>query len=269
MKAILYVVAILAIGGGIFYTTALKSKFEALQAVRLQTIDTEKQKDTEKKAEEKLLADEKATLSNKESAKASLTNQIAGIKATGSSLQRESAGKDDEIASQAKELDVLNATVKEVADILKDLGGDVTLENLPAKIEQVQNDLKAKQNKLDETNTLITAQEKSLTTARSEEDRLHKRLGERASRISKNAMSSVVTAVNNDWGFVVIGAGSNSGFTPQTPLLVERDGRYVGKLKPSAVEPTQTIAEINQESISPGVRVQPGDRVIAQTPVSN
>ena len=92
---------------------------------------------------------------------------------------------------------------------------------------------------------------------------------ERSSRISGNAMEAVVTAVNQDWGFLVIGAGSNSGFTPQTSLIVQRDGRMIGRIRPSSIEPTQTIAEIDFNSLASGVRLQPGDRVMLAKPNTN
>ena len=82
-------------------------------------------------------------------------------------------------------------------------------------------------------------------------------------------LHAVVTAVNQDWGFLVIGAGSNSGFTPQSSLIVQRNGRRVGRVRPSSIEPTQTIAEIDLDSLATGVRIQPGDRVILATPTSN
>ena len=75
-------------------------------------------------------------------------------------------------------------------------------------------------------------------------------------------MESVITAVDQNWGFVVIGAGAKTGFTPQTVLLVKRDGKLIGKVRPTAIEPTQTIADIVTDSMAPGVRLQPGDRVI-------
>jgi hypothetical protein len=82
-------------------------------------------------------------------------------------------------------------------------------------------------------------------------------------------MEAVVTAVNQDWGFLVIGAGTNSGFAPQSSLLIERDGRKIGRVKPSAIGPNQTVAEIELESVASGVRLQPGDRVILATPSAN
>ena len=42
----------------------------------------------------------------------------------------------------------------------------------------------------------------------------------RLQRVSLNARESVVTAVDNEWGFVVIGAGANSGYGPGTKLMV-------------------------------------------------
>jgi hypothetical protein len=43
----------------------------------------------------------------------------------------------------------------------------------------------------------------------------------------------------------------------------------VGRVIPSSIEPTQTIAEIDFKSLAVGVRIQPGVRVILADPVSN
>jgi len=47
---------------------------------------------------------------------------------------------------------------------------------------------------------------------------------------------------------------------------VKRDGRVIGQLKPSSVEPKQTIFEIDFDSMAPGVRIRPGDRVFMAQP---
>lgn len=269
MKAILYIVAIVAIGGAAFFSINHKGKFEKLQADRLKTSQDSTTTTNLAVAEEKELANERTPLTKAEDAEQFIINEISTLKSTGAALQRDVSGKDDELKVQEDEFKALENTLAEVNTILSDLGGNVTLDALPAKIEEIQNDLKAKQTKLEETTTLITGAEKALATTRAEQDRLMKRISERSARIVKNAKESTVTAVNQDWGFVVIGAGSNSNFTPQTPLLVERDGRFIGRVKPSAVEATQTIAEIDFESLAPGVRIQPGDRVILQNPAAN
>jgi hypothetical protein len=43
----------------------------------------------------------------------------------------------------------------------------------------------------------------------------------------------------------------------------------IGEVRPSSIEPNQTIAEINLESLASGVRLQPGDRVILAEPAAN
>jgi hypothetical protein len=152
---------------------------------------------------------------------------------------------------------------------MSELGGDVTVDNIGEKIKEFENRKSEQQTKLEELETLTTAAEKAFTTNRAELDRLMKRDLERISRIASGTTESVISAVNQDWGFLVIGAGSNSGFTPQTSLIVHRDGKALGRVRPSSIEPTQTIAEIDFDTLATGVRLQPGDRVMLAKPSGN
>jgi FKBP-type peptidyl-prolyl cis-trans isomerase len=158
-----------------------------------------------------------------------------------------------------------------VESIKEDLNidGEVNIDTLAGIIGQIEEDKKAREKKLEELETLVAAAEKKLAQNNSDADRLTQRKLERNNRISRNAMEAVITAVEQGWGFVVIGAGSNTGFTPQTSLLVKRDGKLIGRVRPSSIEPNQTIAEIDQESLVLGVRLQPGDRVILARPATN
>jgi uncharacterized coiled-coil protein SlyX len=198
-----------------------------------------------------------------------LTQSVSSPTSAGSALANDMAKLNDDLKGQEDEFAQLEKALAEVNNILAALGGGVILDTLPEKIQQIEDDKKAKQTKLEELEVLVGGAEKSLATNRAELDRLSKRMVERSSRIGRNVMDAVVTAVNQDWGFLVIGAGSNSGFTPQTDLLVERDGRKIGRVRPSSIEATQTIAEIDLESLASGVRLQPGDRVILAQPVAN
>lgn len=269
MKAILYVVAILAIGGAAYFSLEHSKKFENLQKERLSTISKNKDVSAHADATEKELKDEKAVLVTSEQKRDELTQSIDTLKSAGATLERDASGLDDTLKGQDEEFAELEKTLKEVNTILADLGGGVTLDSLGAKIQEIDDDKKAKQAKLEELETLVGGAEKSLANNRAEQDRLVKRILERSARIGRNSMESVVTAVNQDWGFLVIGAGSNSGFTPQTALIVVRDGRLIGRVRPSSIEPTQTIAEIDFDSLSPGVRIQPGDRVMLAQPTTN
>ena len=269
MKATVYFLAILAACGAAFFSFSLSNKFQALEKERMETIDTNKKVIADADAADKEIKDQKAILATSVEKQDLLTQSVSSLKSAESALKAEATKGDQELKVQEEEFAQLDKALEEVNEILKSLGGGVTLDTLSDKIKEIEDDKIAKQKKLEELETLGGAAEKALVVSRSELDRLAKRMVERSARIGKNSMEAVVTAVNQDWGFLVIGAGSNSGFTPQTLLLVERDGRSIGRVRPSSIEPTQTIAEIDLKSLSAGVRVQPGDRVILATPASN
>ena len=269
MKATLYVVAILAACGAAFFSVSQSNQYKALEKDRTDTISKSAEVDARTVAAEKNIKDEKAVLASAEEKRDLLSQSVSAQKSAGTALNSDLAKQGEDLKVQDQKFAQLQTALEEVNKILADLGGGVTLDSLPEKIQQIEDDKKAKQTKLEELETLGAGAEKSLATSRAELDRLAKRGIERSARIGRNSMEAVVTAVNQDWGFLVIGAGSNSGFTPQTSLIVERDGRKIGRVRPSSIEPTQTIAEIDLDSLSAGVRLQPGDRVILAEPTSN
>lgn len=269
MKPILPIVAILAACGASVFSFMQYQKFEALEKDRIATIAEKNQTNADADVADKNIKDEKAKLATSKEKQELLTQSVSSLKSAGISLANDVAKLNEDLKGQDEEFAQLNKALDEVNSILSALGGGVTLDTLTEKIQQIEDDKKAKQTKLEELEVLAGGAEKSLATTRAELDRLTKRVIERNARIGRNSMNAVVTAVNQDWGFLVIGAGSNSGFTPQTGLLVERDGRKIARVQPSSVEPTQTIAEIDLESLASGVRLQPGDRVILAQPVAN
>lgn len=269
MKAIIHAVAIVVLLGAAYLTLQHRSKFKELEEVRLKTIAKNKAVTEEAVTEEAKLTVAKQSLAAAEQKREEQTQALAALESNATKLQREADDLDATLKTQDGEFAELNKARENLAAILKDLGEDITLENLADKIQQIDADLKEKKTKLEELETLVGSSSKALATTRAEIDRLVKREIDRNTNIGRNSMEAVVTAVNQDWGFLVIGAGSNSGFTPQTGLLVQRDGRLLGRVTPSAIEPTQTIAEIDFNSIGSGVRLQPGDRVMLAKPAGN
>ena len=269
MKAIAYVVAILILGGAAYFTLEHSRKFEELETFRLKTISSNKAVSANADAKETDLRKANEELAVSQKSREELSAAITLLKATADAVKGDAAELDRTLKTQEEDFAQFVKTEEEVGVVLKGLGENLTFESLPNEIEQFENDVKAGQEKLEELQTLVGSAEKSLTTKRDEIDRLMRRDVQRNARIGRNSMEAVVTAVNQDWGFVVIGAGSNSGFSPQTPMLVQRDGRMVARINPSAIEPTQTIAEIDFKSMPVGVRIQPGDRVILAKPAAN
>lgn len=269
MKAIIYAVAILVAGGAAFFSYSHSNKFKTLEAERVQTIQTIGERNASSDVADQGIKEQRTLLAASKEKRELLSQSVSSLTSTGTGLSNQFAGLDGEIKGQEEEFAQLKIALDEVNAILATLGGGVTLDTLPEKIQEIEEDKIAKQKSLEELEELIKGAQNSLASSRAEMDRLTRRATERSARIGRNAMEAVVTAVDQDWGFVVIGAGSNSGFTPQTSLLVRRDGRKIGRVRPSAIEPTQTIAEIELDSLATGVRLQPGDRVILAKPTSN
>jgi septal ring factor EnvC (AmiA/AmiB activator) len=260
MKIILYIVSILAIGGAAYFSFDHSVKFKDQQKVRLETIAKNKNVTSEAEATEKDLADEKKALKLAQDDREEATQSIAALKSNETALKRQLAELDATLDEQKKELSDLNEAIQRAKEGLKaaGLGEDITLENIGEKLKELEDTKKNLERELEEKQTLVAAAEKRLSGNKVEADRLTDRKMQRNARMARNAMESVITAVDQNWGFVVIGAGSKSGFTPQTLLLVKRDGKLIGKIRPTAIEPTQTIADIVPESMAPGVRLQAG-----------
>ena len=88
--------------------------------------------------------------------------------------------------------------------------------------------------------------------------------GERNRGISQNALEGTVIATNQDYGFAVINIGERSGLTGGSRLIVRRGNQRIGTLNVSSVSANKTIADIEADSLTPGLAVSPGDRVILE-----
>ncbi len=269
MKFIFPILSILVCGVAAYFTLAEKEKFEAEQEARFVAIRTNES--VSKTLAEAIvdIAEEEKLL---EAAKTQLATDTASVSFLQSNLgnfRKEAAELDVTLELQRKQAEEIRLALENINRLLNDEGGNVTRANFQARFDEIVEEIKAKQTKLEEMETLVEGAKASLALKQAEVARLVERLRARNQRISMNSMEARITAVNHEWGFLVIGAGSNSGFTPQTSLLVKRDGRLIGKVTPSAIEPTQTIAEIDLETLAPGVRIQPGDKVILATPSKN
>ncbi|MFD2257653.1 hypothetical protein ACFSSA_13300 [Luteolibacter algae] len=269
MKFIFPIIAILVCGAAAYFSLSTSEKFEKVQAERLESLNTNKAVTANAEAAETNIEKEKELLETAKNNLEVATQSVLALESTGNSLKNEASKLDNELKIQNDEFAELANALEQVQAGFAELGEDIDMDNLGDKIAEIGEEVEAKRAKSEELDTLIESAKKSLASKQKDAERLASRKVERTKRIARNSMEARVTAVNQDWGFLVIGAGSNSGFTPQTSLLIKRDGRLLGRVKPSAIEPTQTIAEIDLETLSPGVRIQPGDRVILAKPSSN
>lgn len=281
MKNILYIVALLVIAGAAWFSNEVRSKFleehawihenyvepdgpNAGESVGMGLIEINKNlgksiEDTGKELkdeQEKLAAAEKLVVEREEA--------ISVVKSSELAKQRTISDQEATLEDQQVKLDELDKVIKEVMEIVSKEG--LTLEELPEEIQKIRANKKELTDRFAKLEESVAKSEKNLAKNQDELSRLRKRKAARAERISENTMEATITGVNNEWGFVIVGAGSKVGFTPETTVLVKRGGRVIARLKPTSIEPNQTIFEIDYDSMPVGVRLRPGDRVFLSKP---
>ena len=271
MKPLFYILSILAIGGAAYFSNVNKTNFQEQQSSREATIQKRKQVSANADKTQKQLDDEKVKLENANKELAEVEATISKLKSDQQGLRRELGEVEGELEAQQEELAAAEEALNNLAETLKQLGidGPVNMDTIKTSIKALEDEKKELDAAIAELDTNIEGAQNAVAKNQEEIGRLARRKAERDARIRNNAKEAVITAVDQNWGFVVIGAGSSSGFKPETTLLVKRDGRVIGQVKPASIEPSQTIGNIILEALAPGVVIQPGDRVIFANPATN
>jgi myosin heavy subunit len=269
MKALLHILLIAICGAGVFFSQQANVKFQEQKTTYLKTVDDNKKLDADIKVGEKELSDERTGLKDAEAdfndKQATLETLVSNEK----TMQRQLGESEAKLEEQAVEIKAQQQLLENVKKAFADGAGEgITLENIGSKLEELDAKKKDQTKKFEEVSTLAGSAEKTVSDNKMKIAELAGRKAKRDERISANAKEAVITAVDTDWGFVIIGAGSNVGFTPQTKLLVKRDGVMIGRITPTSIEPSQTIGEVDRESLAPGVSFQVGDRVILAVPAT-
>ena len=168
MKTISYSVAIAAACVAIIFSLIHSGKFQALEKDRLDTISNNKVVTANADATDTNIKKEKALLAASQEKLELLAQSISSLKSAQIALTSDNAKLTADLAVQDEEFTELAKALAEVNNILVDLGGGVTLDTLPDKIQQIDDDKKAKQAKLDDLEVLITGAERAwLQAARS------------------------------------------------------------------------------------------------------
>lgn len=269
MKFVFLFLVIAVSGVASYFTVTQTNKFQALQDLRIETDQTivRVSASNDKRLEE--IKVEEGNLEVAKNQRDEAKSTVDNFKAENGSIENQVAGLDAKLATQEVQLGELKQVVAGVKQELGQIGIEVMLSTINDDFKTLTTSIETKEGTDSELDDSIAKEEKRLADKRAEIDRFNGRIQARDLRIAQNEIEARVTAVNHDWGFLVIGAGSNSGFMPDTRLLIKREGRLIGTVKPSAIELTQTIADIDFGSLSPGVRFQPGDEVIIAKPAPN
>ena len=196
-------------------------------------------------------------------AKSGKETQLQTLQGEVSALEAELPRREEKIGRQQTEIKNYDATVAEIKEILKDMNV-TTPEEIEQAINTLTQDKLALDKELEETQTAVVAAKETVADKENSLSRLNRTLSERRDGIIRNTQESTVVAVNPDWGFAVVGAGSEQGLSADQQLLVKRGNTYIARLAIVSLEDNQVIADIVPDSIAPGARVLPGDRVIVE-----
>ncbi len=242
-------VAILAGLGAIYAGVKLKGVKTELQA------NLEQQKGATTKATELGAAEKKA----KEEALAKLTAQgqrLSEVEAAAEKTRSELVTVQAKVSEAEGKLSRVTADLAqkqgELDNYAKSLPEGMTIDQVKGKMKEFQTQLAT----LEQEKSVLNEQLVKLNADK-------KKLDEQAQRRKDGKMPEGLTghvlSVNPEWNFVVLDIGANQGVVDNALMIVYRDGKLVGKIKITSIEPSISIADILPEwQQSP---IQGGDTV--------
>jgi|JI10StandDraft_1071094.scaffolds.fasta_scaffold584385_1 myosin heavy subunit len=161
-------------------------------------------------------------------------------------------------------VDTKSAKLKELTGLLEGLPPDVKPETLAEDLNRIKQAIADLEAQAELKQKEVDGEVANVSAAQARLEGIARKLEERKKSFERNSMTARVVAVNNDWGFVVVDAGTSEGISESTKLLVIRGTQTVGKLSILSVQGQRTIANILPETLVGGLTVAPGDRVILE-----
>lgn len=268
MKALILPLLIF-LGSLVFGYFSLESirKFNDEQKLRLDTKEENRKVSASADAKETELSKAKMALEETKATHFAATDRVSNLTRECEGLQGNIREMEQALAVYDNQKKRLEERAAEVEKLAEQIGRTFNIDSCEDMVNTMKAEKEDRIKRVDELDVKIADMEKAIIANTEELAKQTAREAKRQRTISRCSMEAVITGVNQDWGFLVIGAGQNSGFTPQSVMIVQRDGKMIAKVRPSQIEPNQTIAEILFDTLTPGVRIQPGDRVIYQDPL--
>lgn len=174
------------------------------------------------------------------------------------------AQTDNDAKRAQDELDAKNKQLAELTEKLSKLPKGVKPETLVEDINNMKKAIAEFQAEAEMKKKEIAAEEAKVDDLRRALDEINRKIEDRKRSFDRNSLNAQVVAVNSDWGFVVVNAGQSLGITEATKLLVTRGTQTIGKLSIVSIQGDRTIANILADTLSQGVVIAPGDRVILE-----
>lgn len=269
MKLILYILALVSIGVAATFSMLNIEKHEEQLALT-------KAKYTEVIKKKKQVADKEGQLQDEEALRAEAQDQNNQLIADRDTVKKPeldaqtklSASFDDDLQELVGKKDEIQ---KAMDEIKKTLEG----ENIPLdQVEEFVTGLEDKKKDLNKTNIILQDEIEVFTESVAQNKAVLADFKDaqlkRRKNLASNRVSSLITAVDNEWGFVVIKPHSDAVIKQESQLVVIRGNRHIGRLSINAIEDEggRVLANINYGSLAPGMRIRSGDRVILTQPLT-
>lgn len=230
-------------------TTSLQQESIVVEA---DVAKTQKEYDAEKAllaTAEENLANTRASVELKESNKRTLNRKLAG-------LERERSKQDEKLSQLEEEIVAIEEAFESV---------NLSAAEAPAYLEELQEEYDSLNGESEELAVALEERQVQLDKSVATLNELTKKDQERYKNLEQNSISSLITAVDPSWGFVVIKPHPEAVLSPDSQLMIVRGSQYIGRADINALEANRAIADIDYDSLSAGMSVQPGDRVVLLT----
>ena len=270
MKAIIYIIAIIAIAVGGWFSLNSMGKFKDLQNARKELDGQNESRKSRinqvakeaQEAEEKLNAAKRA-FAEVEAARENSQNTLKSAK-------RDVDEWDNKVAEQKEQLAKVQEVMTGIKDTLaREVGNDVQINEIPTIIQKVKSDLAVATKDIEELDENISAAKNRVQASEGQIADLTERMVKRTTRIRANAVAGRVTGVDDKWGFVTVNIPRNMPVTNASKLLIKRGSTYIADIKISSIEGHHVVGNIDYDTLQSGMIVQAGDHVVLSKPVTN
>lgn len=187
---------------------------------------------------------------------ASIEGKDSKIKGLNGSI----AERKRKLSTQQDELEEGERVITKIEALFK--GENVPIDQVEKFVTDLEDERKQLQTQYDEIDKIAETLGTGVAKNEARLTDFDKRQEDRTRRLKANSVSSLITAVNDNWGFVIIKPHPDATITETSKLIVVRGSNHVGRLKINAIEPNRVIADIDYDSLAPGFRIRSGDRVI-------
>ena len=265
MKLISYALAILAIAAAGFTGWNAKDNYskEVVKQDGLIQNNVTLTRNIKVKEGERTAADSAKDLALDEESKAKAELEASKSKATELGNTLDSISGDLEVAAAEKKK--IDASM----EALRGKFPGIELEEVPRVVKDMETSQKKLVGEEQDASLVKKRLEEDIAKNLAESSRIVEKINQSIKRVEGNTFQATIVAVDNDWNFVVIGAGEKSGLTGESRLLIQRDGRLLGKLLISKLEPNTAVADVEPGSLRNGVVLQAGDQVILESVSAN